>query len=96
MKYIKEYQEHIKKITDTYISMLTCDDEDNIPLFRMYTVVDSVPDNDGVYMTKLLIAENIRENNAYALKWFIANMITFDQWKLLNAFKIDAENFYDE
>jgi hypothetical protein len=92
MRYLKEYQEYIKKITDTYISMLTCDEE-NTPL-RMFNVVDSVPNNDGEYMSKLVIAENIRENNAYALKWLITNMMTFDQWKLLNAFKVDIDDFY--
>lgn len=74
MKYEKEYQEFVKKITDKFITFVTgecppqtwsghsfCDD-----MYREPTDEEK----DKFY----------KENNKFALQWLKENMVCYDEW----------------
>jgi len=56
--------------------MLTSNDEEYMHLCYKLEVVDNR------CITKHLIAENMKSNNEYALKWFRHSMVSFEQWKI--------------
>lgn len=74
IKYNKEYQVFIKKITDQYIKILEGDYPYN-PDPNWERCSDYCPPP-----TKKQREKFHRERNVFALKWLKSNMITYEQW----------------
>ena len=74
VKYPKEYQVFVKKITDQYAKML----EGECP-YNTWSG-HSMCDDQCIPPTKKQKKEFHKEQNIFALRWLKTNLITYEEW----------------